>query len=291
MPSSLLSMINPPPTENNKNHRQREKNYQSDICERKRTIFFIMVILWKSDVVPLSKKLWIFLQMINIQTRYSNDCPSSEETTEDGNVVWSLICDKLSFLSWGLISEEALLLSPPTKSVTLSVLKVLKYFSASRPSGSMVAKRTSFEKWSPLVMVLAILIFLFLQTQYPWSFWQTSACALSIENNFFLVLDLTIWYLNIIRTGSRGAQYLSTKLSELGIQSNTTMRIRSAKYATPLSPKKFPQSLWKGGWGSFFNLFCALKLQSLIFFWQIPCVYYSCTGNGCVLRLSDDIHR
>ena len=185
------------------------------------------------------KKLWIFLQMINIRTKYSNDCPTSEETTEDGNVVWSEICDKVSFLSWGLISEEALLLSPPTKSVTVSVLKVLKYFSASRPSGSMVAKRTSFEKWSPLVMVLAILIFLFLQTQYPWTFWQTSACALSIENNFFLVLDLTIWYLNIIRTGSRGAQYLSTKLSELGIQSNTTMRIRSAKYATPFSPKFF----------------------------------------------------
>ena len=111
------------------------------------------------------KKLWIFLQMINIRTKYSNDCPTSEETTEDGNVVWSEICDKVSFLSWGLISEEALLLSPPTKYVTVSVLKVLKYFAASRASGSTVAKRTSFEKWLSLVMVLAILIFLFLQSQ------------------------------------------------------------------------------------------------------------------------------
>ena len=148
-----------------------------------------MVILWKSQVGLLSNKgVDIFLHLINIQTRYSNDCPSSWETTEDGNVVWSDICDKLSFLSWGLISEEALLLSPPTKSVTVSVLKVLKYFSASKPSGSTIPKTTSFEKWSSLVMVLAILIFLFLRSQYLWAFWQTSACALSIENSFSLFL-------------------------------------------------------------------------------------------------------
>ena len=184
---------------------------------------------------------------MNIQTRYSKDCPSSEETTEDGNVVWSKICDKFSFLSWGLISEEALLLSPPTKYVTVSVLKVLKYF-ASRASGSTVAKRTSFEKWLSLVMVLAILIFLFLQSQDLWTFWQTSACALSIENDFFLVPDLTIRYLNILRTGSRGAQYLSSKLSELGSQSNTTLRICPQNTQLPIA-KYFTSKPLKGGGG------------------------------------------
>ena len=183
---------------------------------------------------------------MNIQTRYSKDCPSSEETTEDGNVVWSKICDKFSFLSWGLISEEALLLSPPTKYVTVSVLKVLKYF-ASRASGSTVAKRTSFEKWLSLVMVLAILIFLFLQSQDLWTFWQTSACALSIENDFFLVPDLTIRYLNILRTGSRGAQYLSSKLSELGSQSNTTLRICPQNTQLPHRQKFYLKAFERGG--------------------------------------------